>query len=216
MAEDEDRSNEVEPLDEVEPPPDGEPVPEPAATGTRRVTGRTVRIGLFVLGLLGVLSTILGGLTAANPDEGVCASARAELEDANGDDGQDGDIDLDDDAIDDLSCEEAIAQAEQLEDVDLPSEGTYRTSGTLGLAVGLVQLVGAFWTLRTMQKRARMVALVGTGLGIIILGTLLFPIGIIAFGYVVYAILFSADARAVFGDPGGPRLFRPRTAPPDA
>jgi hypothetical protein len=192
-----------------------EPAPEPAPTRPARPLGRTVRIGLFTLGLLGLLATILGVLTATNPDQGVCASARAELQDANGEDGEDGEVELDDDAIDDLECEDAIAQAETLEDVSLPSEATYRTSGTLGVVVGLAQLVGALWTLRTMQKRARMVALVGTGLGIIILGTLLFPIGIVLFGFVVYAILFSADARAVFGDPGGPRLFRPRAAPPE-
>jgi hypothetical protein len=169
--------------------------------------GRTVRIGLIILGILGLFAVILGGVTAANPEDGVCASARAELEDANDEEGSELPSD---DEVDDLDCDDAIALAGELEDVDLPTESTYRTSGTLGVVVGTLQLVGAVWTLRTLAKRARLVALVGTGLGIIILGTLLFPLGIIMFGYVVYAILFSADARAIFGDPGGPRLFRPR------
>ena len=81
--------------------------------------------------------------------------------------------------------------------------------GIVFLVIGLGQLGGAILTIRTMSKRARLVALVGAGFGIVLPVLGLLTIVILAFA--VYAIFFSSDARAVFGDPGGPRFLRPRT-----
>jgi hypothetical protein len=190
------------------------PAPEPAevvhpgagAAGVAgRPAGRLVRIGLALLVLNGALTVFFGFVTATNPEAGICASAVAELEDAEEPALDPDEVDCDDDA----EREAAIAAAEEANgDDDLPTEGTYRTSGIIGVVVGVVMIAGGFLTLRTGSRRLRTVALVGAGLGIIIpvLGYL--SIGISAF--VVYAIFFSADARATFGDPGGPRMFRPR------
>lgn len=197
-------------------PKDDAPVPEPAGpaevvgTGapagggvpTRR-TGRLVRIGLAVLGVIGALSIALGGSTAADPARSVCSQARAILEDD--------DEDLD---AGDIECDDAIVRARDLaaadEDVEeLRTESYYRTVGLVFTGIGAVQLIGAIVTLRVGTKRARLIALVAAAFGIVF--SPLGPIGIPVLGFVVYAIFFSGDARAVFGDPGGPRMFRPRT-----
>jgi hypothetical protein len=181
-----------------------EPVPEPAPPGRPgRPAGRTVRIGLIVLGLLGGLALALGATTASDPEKGRCAQARTILE-------EDGDVE---DASE-LDCDVAIGQAIALAESDddasgLSTESTIRTFGLIVAGIGVLQLVGALLTVRLRTKTARLLALVGTGLGIVFspLGLLGIPI----LGFVVYAILFSGDARAVFGEPGGPRMFKPRT-----
>jgi len=189
------------------PPPEPTEVVHPGGSGRPVRAGRIVRIGLAVLALFGAVAVFFAGLTAANPAAGVCGAAVAELEDAD-------EPPLDPDSVD---CDEeadraaAIEAAEEVNgDDSLPSEATYRTSGIIGAAVGLVQLAGALLTLRTGARRWRTVALVGAGLGIVVLAGLLFPIGIIALAFSVWAIFFSRDARLVFGEPTGPRLFRPR------
>lgn len=199
--------------------PEPDPDPEPAgpaevvtpggATGRSRPVGRLVRIGLTVLALFGAIAVFFAGLTAANPEAGVCGAAVAEIEDV---DEADRPLDPDDvDCDDDSERREAIAAGEEVNgDDDLPSESTYRTSGILGVVVGLVMIAGAILTMRTHSRRMRTVALVGAGLGIVVLAGLLFPVGMIALAFVVYAIFFSSDARAVFGPPGTPRMFRPK------
>ena len=190
--------------------PDGiapdEPAPEPDRPVSARPAGRTVRLGLIVLGVIGALSVVLGGSTAADPEDARCTQAKTILED-------DGDVE----DADDLECEEAIADAIALdaaepEDEDevaeLASEDTIRTFGLIITGIGVLQLIGALLTLRTRRKGPRLVALAGAALGIVF--SPLGIIGIPVLGFVVYAIFFSADARAVFGDPGGPRMFRPR------
>lgn len=187
-----------------EPTPD-DAAPEPPGSRPTRPVGRLVRIGLTVLGVFGALSLALGLTTATNPDRGVCSQARSILED-----------EIEDLDAGEIPCDEAIARAEALraedEDVaEVPSESTIRTFGMIVGASGVVQLFGAIMTLRYHTKRARFIALLGAAFGIVFspLGLL----GIPVLGFVVYAIFFSADARAIFGEPGGPRLFRPRPRP---
>lgn len=185
-------------------PPADDPVPEPAPPAGRP-PGRTVRVGCMVLAVLGALGLFFGFSLVSDPDGARCTQARAILEDEEA---------VED--ADDLDCDDALAQAAELDAADpdddvaeVLSESAARTQGWLFGVIAAVQVVGAVLTMRTHAKRARLVALVGAGLGI------LFPavglLAILPLGFVVYAIFFSADARAVFGDPGGPRLFRPRT-----
>jgi hypothetical protein len=188
-----------------EPPPVPEPRPEPdpSAPSTGRPAGRLVRLGCIVLGVLGALGVALGATTASDPEGGRCTQARSVLED--------------EDVVEDggdVGCDEAVEQATALaaadEDVDeIATESTIRTFGLIVAGIGVLQLVGAVLTLRTRTKPARLVALVGAGLGIVFspLGLLGIPI----LGFVVYALSFSGDARTVFGDPSGLRAFRPRT-----
>ena len=173
-----------------------EPVPEPSGRPVRPV-GRLVRIGCTVLAFMSLFLLFAGGSFISDPAGVRCADARAAIED------EDEEVDADD-----IECDAAIARGVDIEDANIRSESAARTQGYVFLAVGLLQLGGAIATLRTLSKRARVVALVGAGISIIlpVLGLLT----ILVSAFVVYAIFFSADARAVFGEPGGPRLFRPR------
>ena len=180
-----------------------EPAPEPASPVTRtRPAGRIVRIGCILLGTFGLLGVYLGARTATDPEEAQCTQARTILEDE--DEVEDGG---------DVDCDEALSRAATLaaedDDVDeVSTESAIKTFGIVIAAIGLLQAGGALATARTQTKLARGFALVGAGLGIIFspLGLLGIPI----LGFVVYAIFFSADARAVFGEPSRSRLFRPR------
>ena len=187
-----------------------EPAPEPASPVTRsRPVGRLVRIGCIVLGTFGLLGLYLGVRTATDPEQAQCNQARTTLEEE----------DVVDDGAD-VACDDALSQAATLaaesegtdDEVDeVSGESAIRTFGMIIAGIALVQIAGALLTARTRTKAARLVALAGTAAGIVFspLGFLGIPI----LGFVVYAIFFSADARAVFGDPGGPRMFRPRTTP---
>jgi len=182
--------------------------------------GRLVRIGCAVLGLIGLLALVLGAQTASDPAAAQCNQARFILEDEEV---------VDDGEADDIPCDDALDQAAELaaadgtaadededEDVaEVQEEGTIRTIGFLFAGIGLVQVAGALMTARTGRKSARMVALVGAAIGIVfpVPVPLLGPLGsMLLLAFAVYAVLFSSDARAVFGDPGGPRFLRPRTA----
>jgi hypothetical protein len=87
----------------------------------------------------------------------------------------------------------------------MPCQGIIVT--VLGLGHGL----SGFFTLRTRKRLARTIALVFIGVG------LLFPvlgiISMLALAFVVFALVFSADARAIFGDRGRGGLLRPRVPP---
>jgi hypothetical protein len=180
-----------------------EPVQDTGPVRPGGVPGRLVRIGCIVLAVFGLLGLYFGITSAVDPERTQCAQARAILEDE--DEVEDGD---------DVECDDALAQAAALatgdDDVDeVSSESSIRTFSYIVAGIGLLQAVGGVLTLRLRTKQMRLVALVGAGLGIVFS-----PLGLLAvvpLGFVVYAILFSNDARALFGDPGGPRAFRPRT-----
>lgn len=180
-----------------------EPVPEPAdPTPPARPVGRLVRIGCIVLIAVGALGLFVGFSLVSDPDGARCAQARAILEDEE---------EVED--AGDVPCDDALPRAADLGEADddvaeVLSESAVRTQGWILGGIAALQIVGAVFTLRTHSKAARLAALIGTGLGIVFS-----PLGLLAIlplGFVVYAIFFSADARAVFGEPGGPRLFRPR------
>ena len=171
-----------------------EPAPEPARRPVAR-PGRLVRMGCAVLALNSLLLLYAGGSFLSDPAGVRCADARAAIED------DDEDIDAGD-----ISCEQAIPQALDIEDSNIRTESEARTQGIVFAVIALVQLGGAILTVRTLSKRARILALVGAGFGIVLPVLGLLTIGIMAF--VVYAIFFSTDARGVFGDPSGPRFMR--------
>jgi hypothetical protein len=187
------------------PPGDDEPVPEPAdPTPAARPAGRLVRIGCTVLIAIGALGLFVGFSLVSDPDGARCAQARAVLEDEE--EVEDGG---------EVECDDALPRAADLAEADedvaeVLSESAVRTQGWILGAIAALQIVGAVLTMRTHSKGARLAALVGAGLGIVFS-----PLGLLAIlplGFAVYAIFFSADARAVFGEPGGPRMFRPRTS----
>ena len=176
-----------------------EPAPQPPRRPVAR-PGRLVRMGCAALALNSLLLLYAGGSFLSDPAGVRCADARAAIED------EDDDEDVD---AGDVACEEAIPQALDIEDSNIRTESEARTQGIVFVVIALVQLGGAILTVRTLSKRARILALVGAGFGIVLPVLGLLTIGIMAF--VVYAIFFSTDARGVFGEPSGPRFLKPRT-----
>jgi hypothetical protein len=197
-----------EPVGDDAPAGDAAPAPRRPV----RPVGRIVRMGCILLAVIGGVGVIQGTMLALDPEDAVCTQARRVLDDdAADDDGknlEDEALDEREEEIDDLECEAAVAEAEAVDDGDVPSEGAARTTGLLFAGVGLAQLVIGLLLLRRHDNRLRIAALVVCALGILVPALGIFSIPMLAF--VVYALGFSADSKAIFG--GG--LGRGRAAPP--
>lgn len=195
---------------------DGGGGPDATTRPGRPATGRMFRIGCFLLVALGAFELFFAAPLAINPDNARCTAARFQINEANDDDETFNDIELPQDAddADDIPCDEAIDLAGTIPDnEDEPADGTFteaatfRTQGVIFLLLGLGHGLSGFFTLRTRTRRNRTVALIFTALGLVFPTLGLFSM--VAAVFVVYALLFSADARVIFGPASG-GLFRPR------
>jgi uncharacterized protein YqgC (DUF456 family) len=72
--------------------------------------------------------------------------------------------------------------------------------------VGLAHAAGGFFTLRTRNKAVRTATLAGVAIGIFL--PVLGIVSMLVLAFVVYALVFSNDAKSIFGQTGG--FFRPR------
>ena len=189
---------------------------------------RMVRIGITALMLIGALTTLLGVTTVLNPDSVVCAAARSNIDDAidAGDAAPESVAGLDHDEVDDMSCDDAVALAQGLDD-DLIKESTARNLGIAASVVGALMVSGGVVALMTRTRRGRTIALVTAGIGLVAsmaqLG--LGFISLILLAFAIFGMVFSRDAKASYGDPRAGRpaptggaglggLFRPRVPPP--
>lgn len=195
---------------------DAPPVPE---RPVRTATGTLFRVGCLLLVVLGAFELFLASQLVLDPDDARCTAARFRINDANDDDEDFNDVDLpegDDDA-DDLPCAEAIELAGQVpDDEDTEPDGefteasTFRTQGIFVSALGLAHAAGGFFTLRTRRKAIRTATLVAVAVGIFL--PVLGIISMLLLAFAVYALVFSNDAKSIFGQAGG--FLRPR--PPRA
>ncbi len=208
--------DDIDDIDEGAENADGEEVPSPGRPG-RRSTGGMFRAGCLVLTAFGVLLLIQVGPAVLDPEAAQCEGARAAIDTANDDDEDFNDVELDDRDVDDLECAEAVtlaggipADEDDEPDGEFVKASTIRTQSLILSALSIGLGVSGFLTLRTKARRARTFALVSC---VVLL--LLGPIGLIAGMFAVYALVFSADARAIFGEPRGlGGMMRPR--PPRA
>lgn len=181
--------------------------------GTRRPGAPPViRAGCLTLALLGVFSLFLAVPAILNPAGVRCSLARTLIEDANNDDKEFNNVDTGGPNAQDLSCDEAVALAEQIrrdadsdKTVSVPSEALIRNRGLMSAIAAAGQIVGGFMTMGTMQRRWRTVALVFTVVGVVV--PVLGLISVAALGFVVYAIGFSSPAKALW--PPKPRGSAP-------
>lgn len=207
----------------VGPGADG-PAPIPPRGVRGQATGRIFRMGCIFLVGLGVMEVFIGATRAADPDAARCQAARFDIDAANDDDEDFNDVDLpegiDDAEDDDLECNEAISLAgdippeeDEAADGSFTAASTFRTQGLVLAGLGLAHALAAFFTLRTRARPVRNVALVTAAAGIFL--PILGIISLAGMIFVVFALAFSADAKALFPpDPSRPSLFRPR--PPAA
>ncbi len=183
---------------------------------------RMVRIGITVLMLVGALTILLGVTTVVNPDAVVCATARNNISDELEEDEPAESVSgIDPDDVDDIPCDEAVPLAEGLE-ASLIEESTARNLGIGAVVLGAIMVAGGAAALMLRTRRGRMYALVAAGLGLLA-STAQLGLGFISLlllGFVFFALLYSRDSKATYGDPRAGRapaggLFRPRPpAPP--
>ena len=177
-------------------------------------------MGCLLLTGLGVIELFFASQLVFDPDGARCTAARYEIEQANDDDESFNDVDLPEGIEDpgDIECDEAIALAGDIpDDEDEPADGTFteastfRTQGFLVTVLGLGHGLSGFFTLRTRKRRVRTVALVFIAFGLLL--PVLGIITMIAFAFIIFALVFSADAKAIFGDVGRGGFLRPRVPP---
>jgi hypothetical protein len=199
--------------------------PPPIPGPTEKVTlYRMVRLGLTTLMLAGALTVLYGVFTATNPDSVVCTTARSNISDELDADEPDPSVSgLTDDDVDDLSCDDAVALADGLDDT-LPEESGVRSLGIGAIAIGALMVSGAVVALMLRSRRGRTIALMTAGVGL--LGSVVSPllglgfVGLGLLGVTFFALYYSRDAKASYGDPRAGRpamgggLFRPRVPPP--
>ena len=202
-----------EPADEGRP---GGPVDDlgGSAPSTGGRAGTMVRIAAMLLIALGLMQLFLAGQWVLDPEGARCTAARIAIDAANEDDEDFNDVALPDDVdeVGDLPCAEAIAAAGAIpDDEDDEPEGEFTAASTfrlqgLGIGViGIAQGVAGFLVLRTQKRVARNVALGAAAAGILL--PVLGVISLVALAFVVFALGFSKDAKAIWG---GGSFMRPR------
>lgn len=164
----------------------------------------------LLLALMGLLLATLAFSYVSDPDDVRCRAASTLVERANDNDETWDDVDLDGATVDDLSCDEAVALAEQIpteEDSDdtvtIPGASEVRSQGYVLAVIALVQVGGAIGTVWSGRRAARTVAVVGASLGILV--QLFGAVSLIATAFILYALLFSRAARALWGRGRPPR-----------
>jgi hypothetical protein len=172
--------------------------PGGAAPARTRRPGSIVRIGLIALLLIGGYSIVIGALYLANPEDLACDNAISIIED-----------ETDEDVDDDLPCDQAFERADEVSDDAVPDADDVRVFAWRILGVGIILLLAGGYALARRTRVARNVAGVAIAVAVL-LGTPLAFIGVGLLLFSVYAIFFSADARAIYGQGGTPRLFRTR------
>lgn len=183
-----------------------------AAEGGR--PGTMVRLGAMILVALGLMQLFLGGQWALDPDAARCTSARLAIDAAADDDEEFNDVELPDgvDDVEDLECDQAIALASAIPDEegeepdgDFPGASQFRTQG-IGIAVlGVAQGITGLLVLRTRKRLFRNIALGTAAAGIML--PVLGIVSLLALAFVVFALAFSRDAKAIWGGGG---FLRPR------
>jgi len=165
-----------------------------------------IRAGCTGLVALGVLTTILAFPSVLNPPRVQCTLAAAFIKEANKDNKKFNDVDLKGQDPDKLPCEEAVALANRIPKdekgtkmVTIPSPSAIRFRGLLTDFVGLGQVIGGLWTLKTLDRRARTVALGFAALGVV------FPIvGLFATVlslFAIYTLALSPPSRELWPRP---------------
>ena len=201
-------------------PGDVPPVPshEPEPGRSVGAAGSVFRIGCILLTTLGVLEVFVASQLVLDPDGARCTAAQFAVDAANDDDEDFNDVTLPDDAEDagDIACDDAIALAAAIpsdegEEADgtFPAASSFSTQGLIISGLGIGHAVTGFLTLRTRRKPFRTAALVFIAFGLFLPALGIISLVILAFA--VYALLFSADAKAIFG--GGSGFLRPRFPP---
>jgi hypothetical protein len=181
---------------------DREPAPGPPRLPT------LIRAGCAALFVLGVLTILLATGSVISPGGVQCQLSRAFIDQANRDSKKYNDVELGGREVAKLPCPEAVALASRIprnekgtKTLSIPTESALRVRGVTTIIVGFGQAAGAVMTYRTLDRRARTVALGFAALGVLfpIVGVFSTAISVFA----VYALGFSAPSREIWPRPAG-------------
>ena len=169
-----------------------------------------IRAACLLLMLSGVASLVFSIPVVMNPSSAQCHLTRTWIDDANTDKKDWNNVDLGGRRPKDLPCDEAVRLADGIrvkekdptKTATVPSDSALRIQNLMAAFLGLGQGVSGFFLLRTLDKRARTLALGFSGAGIVLQVLGIISLGVFAF--VVYALGFSPASRQIW-----PRQPRP-------
>jgi hypothetical protein len=162
-----------------------------------------VRSAAIVLMVVGVLSVVLSAATVIDPSGARCHLSRSWLDDANTDKKDWNNVDTGGQKAEDLPCADAVQLAPEIplnqkgKKFPLPSEAALQAQNGVAVALGIGQAISGFSVIRTLNRRARIVAIILSSIAGFFFPVLsLLSIGVLVF--VAYAFGFSPASREVW------------------
>ncbi len=154
--------------------------------------------------IVGLVSVLFSAPIVLDPAKAQCTLSRTWLDDANTDKKDWNNVDTGGREVKDVPCPEAVQLAAQVptnekgtKRITVPSESALQIQNALAVALGIGQAVSGFSVIRTLNRRARIVAVVLSLIAGFFFPVLsLLSVGVLAF--VSYAFVFSPASREVW------------------
>jgi hypothetical protein len=163
-----------------------------------------IRLACILLMVLGFGSVAISLTPAANAAGARCNVSRDRIDRANTDKRPWNDVDTAGRKTKDLPCSDAIALVGRIRlsekgtgHESAPSESAVRIQGFFGIVLGLGQGISASLVLRGQNRTARNCAVAFSAFGIVF--PVLGPISWATALFVIYALMFSAPAKRLWG-----------------
>lgn len=153
--------------------------------------------------IVGVASVFFSLPVVFDPAKYQCQLSRVRIDDANTDKKDWNDVDTAGQKADDLPCADAVRLAREIrvnekgKKFPLPGETALQAQNGVAVALGLGQAISGFSVIRTLNRRARIVAVVLSLIAGFFFPVLsLLSVGVLVF--VTYAFAFSPASREVW------------------
>ena len=163
-----------------------------------------IRVACILLMVLGFGSVAISMTPAADPSGARCNLSRDRIDRANTDKKTWNNVDTGGKKAKDVPCADAVRLVRQIKLSEkgtgtdkAPSESAVRIQGFLGIILGLGQGVSGSLVLRRLNRPLRNVAVAFAAFGLVfpVLGPISFAVSF----FVIYALMFSAPAKALWG-----------------
>lgn len=153
--------------------------------------------------IVGIATVFFSLPVVFDPAKYRCQLSRVRIDDANTDKKDWNNVDTGGQPVEDLPCSDAVRLAPEIpvdqkgKKFPLPGESALQAQNAVAVALGLGQAIAGFSVIRTLNRRARIVAVVLSVIAGFFFPVLsLLSVGVLAF--VTYAFVFSPASREVW------------------
>jgi hypothetical protein len=153
--------------------------------------------------IVGVATVFFSLPVVLDPARYQCQLSRVRIDDANADKKDWNNVDTGGQQAEDLPCADAVQLAPQIplnqegKKFPLPGESALQAQNAVAVALGIGQAIAGFSVIRTLNRRARIVAIV-----LSVIAGFFFPVlsllSVGVLGFVTYAFAFSPASREIW------------------